>query len=56
MDDGIGNIVQALNKRQMLDNTIILFFSDNGAPIDIEHKNAGSNLPFRGVCSPLFLT
>ncbi|KAJ6648070.1 Arylsulfatase B [Pseudolycoriella hygida] len=48
LDDGVGRVVKALKKRKMLDNTIILFFADNGAPIEIELKNAGSNMPLRG--------
>src|SRR5690606_12048216 len=31
MDEGIGRIVQHLEKRRMLDNTLILFLQDNGA-------------------------
>lgn len=31
MDEGIGRIVQQLEKRRMLDNTLILFLQDNGA-------------------------
>lgn len=49
LDDGVGEVVQALKQNQMLDNTVILFFADNGAPITIELSNAGSNNPFRGV-------
>lgn len=49
LDDGVGRVVKALSDKKLLDNTIILFFADNGAPIEIELKNAGSNNPFRGV-------
>lgn len=49
LDDGVGRVVKALEEKKMLDNSVILFFADNGAPITIEHKNAGSNNPFRGV-------
>ncbi|KAJ6648068.1 Arylsulfatase J, partial [Pseudolycoriella hygida] len=48
LDDGVGRVVKALSENKMLDNTIILFFADNGAPIEIEHRNAGSNMPFKG--------
>ena len=30
LDQGIGRIISALEKRKMLDNTLILFSSDNG--------------------------
>lgn len=49
LDDSIGNVVNALKENQMLDNSVILFFCDNGATIEIEHSNGGSNSPFRGV-------
>jgi arylsulfatase A-like enzyme len=32
MDDEIGNVVEALEKRKIRDNTLILFQSDNGGP------------------------
>lgn len=49
MDKGIGKVVAALNEKDMLSNSVILFFCDNGAPIVGEHSNEGSNYPFRGV-------
>ncbi|XP_055526842.1 arylsulfatase B-like [Wyeomyia smithii] len=48
MDKGIGEVVRALKQREMLDNSIILFFSDNGAPSVGTHANSGSNFPLRG--------
>lgn len=49
LDDSVGEIVKALNERQMLENSIIVFVSDNGAPTIGEHRNWGSNYPLRGV-------
>lgn len=49
LDDSVGKVVNALKEKQMLDNTVILFFCDNGAPIEGEYSNGGSNNPFRGV-------
>ena len=44
MDDAIGNVTQALKNANMLQNTIIIFLSDNGAtPV-----YGGSNHPLRG--------
>ncbi|XP_037050736.1 arylsulfatase B-like isoform X2 [Bradysia coprophila] len=48
LDDSIGNVVNALKENQMLDNSVILFFCDNGATIEIEHSNGGSNSPLKG--------
>lgn len=36
IDDGVGSIVTALNKYQLLDNTMIIFISDNGAPLGLD--------------------
>lgn len=49
LDDGVGKVVNALKENQMLQNSVILFFCDNGAPIEQEHSNGGSNSPFKGV-------
>ena len=44
MDDAIGNVTQALKNKNMMDNTIIIFLSDNGG---ITHFG-GDNSPLRG--------
>lgn len=49
LDASIGRIIEALQYSNMLNNSIIVFLSDNGAPVQGENINAGSNLPFRGV-------
>jgi len=45
MDDSVGLLVDSLKKADMVDNTIIVFTSDNGAP----YGNGGSNYPLRGT-------
>ena len=43
MDRGIGRILDALDQEDVADDTIVLFFSDNGAT-----QGGGSNEPLRG--------
>jgi arylsulfatase B len=49
MDESIGKVVDALKQKGMLENSIIMFYSDNGAPTTGLFQNAGSNYPLRGV-------
>lgn len=44
MDRGIGQILAAVESRADADNTLILFFSDNGGILSV-----GSNAPYRGA-------
>lgn len=45
VDDGVGAIVNTLEKHKALDNTLIFFLSDNGAP----RNNGSSNAPLVGM-------
>ena len=45
MDEAIGQIVQALDQREMRQNTLILFSSDNGGPLNLGANNG----PLRGA-------
>ena len=46
MDEAMGNLTKALESRDMLDDTLILFFADNGG---VYHNGQlGNNYPLRG--------
>lgn len=49
MDDSIGIVVDALKQQNMLQNSIIVFSTDNGGPAEGFNLNAASNWPLRGV-------
>ncbi|XP_069358173.1 arylsulfatase B-like isoform X2 [Maniola hyperantus] len=48
LDCSIGRVVTALADKGILQDTIITFMSDNGAPTVGQFNNWGVNLPFRG--------
>lgn len=54
VDDSVGIVVEALGNNHMLDDTIIVFLSDNGAQSTGFYQNFGSNWPFRGLKFTLF--
>lgn len=48
LDDSIGDIVEALGQRKILNNTVIVFIADNGGAATGQNNNYASNLPLRG--------
>ncbi|VGO21986.1 Arylsulfatase [Pontiella sulfatireligans] len=44
MDHGIGEVLDALERNGVSDNTLVIFFSDNGGQNDV----GGRNTPYRG--------
>jgi len=59
MDDAVGNITEALKSSNLYENTIIVWFSDNGGPIKgwppgHETGYAANNWPLRGGKFTLF--
>ncbi len=48
MDDGIGRTLAALRERNLEENTLIFFFSDNGGPTIYGGINGSSNAPLKG--------
>ena len=55
LDESVGQIVSALSDKGILNNTIIVFLTDNGAPTIGGLQNWGSNWPHRGVSTQLYL-
>ncbi|XP_078052451.1 arylsulfatase I isoform X2 [Augochlora pura] len=49
LDQSVGEVMDALRTRGMLENSIVLFMSDNGAPTEGFLSNQGSNYPLRGM-------
>lgn len=54
LDESVGKILETLAKKSMLQNTIVAFISDNGAPSVGPSRNWGSNYPLRGIKDTLF--
>jgi arylsulfatase A-like enzyme len=50
LDGAIGRILDSLDKQGLRDNTLVVFFSDNGA----SGREGGSNAPLRGGKSTMF--
>lgn len=48
MDEGIGNVTAALRSRDMLEDTLIIFTTDNGGPVVLGDSIGSSNFPLRG--------
>ena len=52
MDDGIGLILDKLEQKNIFENTIVFFFSDNGG---VEWYNFSDNGPLRGIKGDFFV-
>ena len=51
LDESVGKVVTALKETNMLENTVIVFTTDNGGPAAGFDVNQASNWPLRGVKS-----
>lgn len=47
LDGAVGRVVDALAARGLWNETLMLFSSDNGAPLDVQ-ESGGNNFPLRG--------
>lgn len=54
LDWSVGALVAALEKRGMLDNSIIIFTTDNGGSAGGHDRSAASNWPLRGIKDTVF--
>lgn len=54
LDVSVGAVVQALARQNMLNDSIIVFSTDNGGPAEGFNLNAASNWPLRGVKNTLW--
>ncbi|XP_078577654.1 arylsulfatase B-like isoform X4 [Branchiostoma floridae x Branchiostoma japonicum] len=54
LDDAVGNVTKALSARGMLENSVIIFTTDNGGPAAGFDQNYASNWPLRGVKNTLW--
>jgi arylsulfatase A-like enzyme len=50
MDDEIGQVLDALEKRQMRENTLVIFHSDNGGPRSAKFTGEGDTSKFTIPC------
>ncbi|XP_017112014.1 arylsulfatase B [Drosophila elegans] len=48
LDQSVGRIISSLAANDQLENSIVIFYSDNGAPSVGMFANTGSNFPLRG--------
>ncbi|CAG0894732.1 unnamed protein product [Darwinula stevensoni] len=53
LDQSVGRIVSALQENEMLENSVLVFTSDNGGVGDVEGSR-GNNFPLRGMKGTLF--
>jgi arylsulfatase A-like enzyme len=48
LDQAVGQLIRDLDDNGMLENSVVIFSSDNGGTRSVYEGNAGSNYPLRG--------
>ncbi|XP_039746212.1 arylsulfatase I isoform X2 [Pararge aegeria] len=54
LDESVGKVMEALEGKGLLENSIVIFTTDNGGPAEGFNDNAASNYPLRGVKNTLW--
>ena len=47
LDESIGNVTKTLHEKGILENSVIIFTTDNGGPADGFDANWACNIPLR---------
>ncbi|WP_404309217.1 sulfatase-like hydrolase/transferase [Neorhodopirellula lusitana] len=53
MDTAVGNLVDGLTSKGLIENTLILFYSDNGTHVDVASQMADGRMIQGGKASPM---
>lgn len=51
LDESVGKVIDALVRTNLMEDTIIMYFNDNGGPtaMEITHPTTANNFPLRSV-------
>lgn len=58
LDESVGKVIEALNETKQLDNSLIVFMTDNGGAtedVNWQLTNYASNWPLRGVKASILI-
>ena len=51
LDQSVGKVIEALTRTNLLEDTIVLYYNDNGGPtaLEVTHPTTANNFPLRSV-------